>query len=444
MTIVLGRPSLRGSTLAVEVEAGGAGRYLRSGTVWADYGDLDLSGVDPAVLVLPALGAVLPVAYASGVPVRVDAVDADFAASAQELAALWPTVHPAFADAGAFSLHGTRVPGRRHDPVSPSPVDAALLLYSGGVDSSASLLRHRDGVKVLLSVWGADVALGDVPRWQAVSRAVDASPVTAGLRRVVVRTNVRDMTKDLRLSKERLAGTPWWAGAQHGTALLSLAAPVTTALGLGRVYVAASYHVGFSVPWGSSPATDEAMRWTGTHVVHDGFGLSRQDKITRLVAPQVRTRGHTLAVCYRGDTVGRVNCGSCEKCLRTAAGLLLAGTAPSAAGLDVQPDDFDAFRSRVAGGGYGQGPGTLSSWRDMQPVVSAGLGDVPPHLRDFFRWLATVDLDSIPPKPFWSTSRRWTELRRWRSRVVERLPAAAPRLPGTASPAEYRPHQVAG
>lgn len=40
----------------------------------------------------------------------------------------------------------------------------------------------------------------------------------------------------------------------------------------------------------------------------------------------------------RHDGTGRVNCGRCEKCLRTAGGLLLAGIDPTVVGLPIQPD----------------------------------------------------------------------------------------------------------
>lgn len=431
MTIVLGRPRLQGSAVCVDVRAGGARRYLRSGTVWADYGDLDLSGVDPAVLVLPALGAVLPVAYAAGVAVRTETVDAEYAASAEDLAYTWSTIHRTFAPPDTFALAGERVRAPASATGQPSgPGSPALLLYSGGLDSSASLLSHRDDVRVLLSAWFGDLPLAQDARWQTVARAIEASPATAGRRRVTVRTNLRQMTRDLRLSRERLPrGLPWWAAAHHGMALLSLAAPVTAALDLRRTYVAASDHTGSTAPWGSTPFADELLRWAGTHVVHDGYEMARQDKIVRLIAPQVRGEGHVLAVCSTVGASGRANCGSCEKCVRTALGLMLAGVAPADAGIDVGPQALDRWRHRVLSGFYTAKPLSLCDWRDLQRTLAAGTVDVPPPLRDFCGWLAAVEFDAIPGAPFWSPSRRRAELRRWRARITETLPQPAPGPP---------------
>ena len=162
--------------------------------------------------------------------------------------------------------------------------------------------------------------------------------------------------------------------------------------------------------------------------MHDGYELARQDKITGLLAPQVRAQGHTLAVCFRGGPSGRANCGSCEKCLRTGVGLALGGVEPADAGIDMTVEDLDRWRARVMSGFYSDKPLTLCDWRDLQVTLAAGHGDVPPPLRSFLEWLATVDFDSIPPQPFWSRSRRRTGLRRWRARVVETLPPPVQRL----------------
>jgi hypothetical protein len=112
-------------------------------------------------------------------------------------------------------------------------------------------------------------------------------------------------------------------------------------------------------------------------------------------------------------------------------GLALGGVEPADAGIDMTVEDLDRWRARVMSGFYSDKPLTLCDWRDLQVTLAAGHGDVPPPLRSFLEWLATVDFDSIPPQPSWSRSRRTTGLRRWRARVGEMLPPPGQRLHDT-------------
>ena len=115
--------------------------------------------------------------------------------------------------------------------------NGAALLYSGGLDSFTSLLRRRDDIRCLVSVWGADVELEDAALWALLQKVVAAAPALPGTRRVAVRTNIRSGLDDLRLNRDfdrNFAGTNWWAAVQHGLALITICAPIAKALGLSR------------------------------------------------------------------------------------------------------------------------------------------------------------------------------------------------------------------
>ena len=54
--------------------------------------------------------------------------------------------------------------------------NGAALLYSGGLDSFTSLIRRRDDVRRLVSVWGADVELEDAGCGRSSQKVVAARP----------------------------------------------------------------------------------------------------------------------------------------------------------------------------------------------------------------------------------------------------------------------------
>ena len=91
------------------------------------------------------------------------------------------------------------------------------------------------------------------------------------------------------------------------------------------VSIASSSHLYEMEPWGTHPLVDAHFSSADMRIIHDGLTLTRLDKI-RLVAGWDLALRH-LRVCnrfanYRKD---QLNCGQCEKCVRTMLGLLAIG-----------------------------------------------------------------------------------------------------------------------
>lgn len=417
MSIRLGAPRVDGSTVRVSIDAGKAARYLVGNEYWAEYDGIDLNAVDPSLLVLPALGTVLPLAYAIGCEVQTGSVDRNFAEAAEDLAPVWGGMYP------TFRADYFRLAAQRQDAAAPESAEA-LMLFSGGLDSVATLLSNRDRISTLLSVWGADVPLDDEPLWRQLNVMIDANKLTDGLRRVTVRSNLRGLLDEKRLIRDFLGlGNSWWGGVQHGMALLALCAPVTAAFDLSRVYMASSHSAEFNVPWGSSPTTDNRVRWSGVDVVHDSYELTRQGKIDQRVAPYLRDGGSlNLAVCYQakrgGDTL---NCGKCEKCLRTASGLLAAGADPFEVGLPVQQATLDSWQYRLSKGKRFLDANERFMWTDIKRGVGLQ-GDEPGAVADYLAWIRDFNFNASMKPPETVASRA-------RDEAVYRAKRAARRLP---------------
>ena len=347
----------------VDVDAGGASRYLKSQTLRFRYDGIDLSKVDESVLVIPALGAVLSVAYALGVAIEVDTVDEEFAACAEELAAIWGAVH------STFRYQGFELLGRRVRNASQKKGD--LLLYSGGVDALASLLRNRSTAEGLVSVWGADVPLSREELWQRLQGLVPLTTATHGIPQFVVKTNIKKSVNKQELLDD-FFGTrkeSWWMKAQHGIALITICAPIAVFHGYSRVLIASSHSKDFHTPWGSAPVTDDAIRWATTVVKHDSFDLTRQQKISDVIAPYIRAGGKTkLAVCYKRKRGGgeTINCGECEKCMRTATGAIVAGIDPKAIGIPVDVDAMENWIDVLEKGEKSLSANEIFMWSDVQ------------------------------------------------------------------------------
>jgi hypothetical protein len=408
-SIVIGRPRLIGSRIEVDVDPGGASRYFRETTFFVEYGDsVELDGLDPALLVIPVLGTVVPVAWALGLRVHVERVDAVFATACDQLADVFRSMYPVFAASG-FGIDGERV------VLEPKASDGALQLYSGGVDSATTLIRHRAEVRELVTVWGADVALENKTLWQQLSAVVAESPLTSSHERVEVRSNLRTFVDDHRLNYvfgKGLGYTDWWPAVHHAIGLISLTAPLAATRGRRTVYFASGASGDFPVPWGSAPHIDALVRWAGTRIEPDGSELTRQAKLGEVLAPWIRAGNPVeLAVCYKASRGwdGQINCGHCEKCLRTASGLLAAGVDPRDTGIPVVASSFAAWRAGVERGDVTFGPNEVYQWRDLRKGAQAAGPSGDAAADEYLGWLATFDftiLDRPSSRPEGSTWQR--------------------------------------
>lgn len=205
----------------------------------------------------------------------------------------YPKSLPAYT-ATVGSLSGSRQP-------------RAGLFFSGGVDSFHSLLACGRHIDDLIFVHGFDVPLTDVRRADACERMLREVAASTGQRMIRVRTNLRQ--------HPLLGPLPW--GRTHGGALAAvghaLADHVTSIL------ISSSNPITHQAGWGSHWALDHHWSSARLRVEHVGAQCTRDQKLSA-VAPHALVRRH-LRVCWENRDM-ELNCGRCEKCLRTQLGLL--------------------------------------------------------------------------------------------------------------------------
>ncbi len=189
---------------------------------------------------------------------------------------------------------------------------------------------------------------------------------------------------------------------------MSLTAPIAYQQGISEMLIASSFSAAFSQPWGSMPSIDRHIAWTGTSVTHDGFHYTRQEKIQQVIGPYIRQQGElAIAACYiPGRGLGEFNCGVCEKCVRTQAGLLLAGVNPTQAGFVFTDTTLTTGREQFERGQYQIGEDEVFMWQDIKSHIPDDLATVPDigDSHAFFGWLRKFDVESIRPRG--STTRR--------------------------------------
>jgi hypothetical protein len=213
---------------------------------------------------------------------------------------------------------------------APTPTTGrTALFFTGGLDSFSEVVRLRGHIDDLIYVQGFDVPPGEHARALDADRAVRAAADELGLTLVTVDTDLRSFS-DPYLTWEEY----------HGAALSAVA------LMLGDRYtrvLIASSHGGHDLsPWGSHPVLDPLWSTESMEIVHSGYGLTRVDKAAIVSRSEVALRW--MRVCYLPPE-GSINCGSCEKCLRTAMNLRAVGALGDCASLphEIRPEQLSAL-----------------------------------------------------------------------------------------------------
>lgn len=288
----------------------------------------EISALPESVAVLPLLGNILPVAWICDASVIVPSIDKSFYDSIPDFKKGYIEMHP------KISFKGELKAGAVEQNTLTGGA-GCLAFFSGGVDAFNTLVSHIDEKPTLVTLWGSDVKLDDVPGWKNVSDHVDSVCSEFGLDKVTVKSNFRSIIREGVLdSLVTAAGDGWWHGFQHGLGLITHAAPIAYVLNKSVVYIASSYTIAEKgVSCASDPTIDNFIRFGSTRVVHDGYEFNRQMKIIN-ITNYVKHSGHRIRVhvCWRSK--GGRNCGRCEKCIRTILGLYAAGADPKEYGFD--------------------------------------------------------------------------------------------------------------
>jgi len=215
----------------------------------------------------------------------------------------------------------------------------AGMVMSGGMDSLAALrlnrLRypasHPGSIKEGLFIHGFDIG-GVVERgmkYHVYDRAVTAiTRITddADVELVPVYTNIRHLCDNRVLWLENFFGAVL-ASISHAFAKV-----------LHMVYIGSCYDVSYLHPNASHPLRDPEYSSHDMRIRHRDHDQSRLDKIKIVAGWEVALNNFRVCLANVPD---RLNCGVCEKCVRTMIELLAIGALDKTAAFvenDVTPD----------------------------------------------------------------------------------------------------------
>ncbi|HEY1251817.1 MAG TPA: hypothetical protein VGH97_11555 [Thermoanaerobaculia bacterium] len=204
-------------------------------------------------------------------------------------------------------------------PVPRLPARAGFF-FSGGIDSSHLLHVNRlqfprehphsfaDG---LLLHGNLKAESEDSPWSVRALAAVGRTAEAAGLTLLPIRTNLWELLPDLPfVTRESLSSG--LAAAAHLFRRRWTRVSIATGLGVAS-----------EVPRGTHPMLDPLYSSSAVDVRHDPIRLTRLERLAELAASPPGVAN--LVVCLAYPAAPRLNCGECEKCVRTMTQLVAIG-----------------------------------------------------------------------------------------------------------------------
>jgi hypothetical protein len=224
----------------------------------------------------------------------------------------------------------------------------AAMVLSGGIDSLATLRlnrchyseTHPGAIKDGLIIHGFDIG-GVVERgmkYYVFDRARQALASVAkdvGISLIPVYTNIRHLCDDRSL----------WLDYFFGAVLAAVGHAFSSRINL--LYLASSFDLPNIVPCGSHPLLDPEFSSYRLRIRHSHVGLSRMAKLK--IVSEWEAAFQNFRVCL-ANVPDRLNCGKCEKCVRTMLGLVGLGVLDKTSAFienNVTPDMLDPFEITI-------------------------------------------------------------------------------------------------
>lgn len=363
---------------------GNVSKIFTSNELWIDYG-FEIKNTPNSILVIPFISIMLPIVWVFDATIWINEIDKTFYYATFKLRRAYTDLYP------NYPLKGKIVPSYIIENSMKDSQDD-FMLFSGGLDAHVSFINNINSIKYIVNIQGwyntvleknlvADIDFRDIREFSDKQ----------GLGFYGIRSNFATLfsLKEFKYYAKRI-GDSLWHGFQHSMAFISITIPVVYEKEGGKIIIASSFTVGDERVCASYPTTDNEFQYAirGT-IKHDGFELSRQDKVAVVVNYQKRIdKSYPLRVCSFNDH----NCCQCEKCFRTILGLVAEGADLKDFGFYLNKPILDFyqeyFKNNMAL--FGVRNESITHW----PYIKKRMHENYPNLymyKDFVDWFLSYD-----------------------------------------------------
>lgn len=398
---------VQGVSVSVEFDTtADIAQFFKSDRFRIEY-DIDISAVPPSIAIIPFVCNVLPIIWLTDAELCLPCLDKSFLDSIPDFKQGYIDMYPMFDFKGCLRV--ADVVENKHEGTR------SAAFFSGGLDAYATLVAHIDESPILLTLRGSDVSLDDVEGWENVSRPIKQAAREYHLDYHFVTTTFRTFIDEANLSQlVAVSKDGWWHGFQHGIGIIGHAAPLCHMEGVRILYIASSFTPADKGKYtcASDITIDSHVRFASTHVVHDQYEYSAQQKAQH-VCEFVRRTGHKvyMHVCWQSKD-GK-NCCRCEKCYRRLMAIVAEGEDPNDYGFNMDAAAYKRMKRDML---VKLSLNKSIHWKKIQQRCIENKANI--HIKGI-DWIYTVDFDkfnNLPIKRFYRLLKKIQSRLRLRTR----------------------------
>ena len=311
-------------------------KYIKTPNYFIEY-DKEITD-NQSILNIPLLSNVLPLAWITDTNIKVSTLDKRYHESMYQLKDEINKIFP---------LKPFKTEIIVDDLVENSvEAEGTALLFSGGVDSTYSLINNWEKKPHLVMIWGIDMHPYPeyAEHWSDLESLYGEFAAKNGLEFSMVRTNASQVMNYPRIEHDYhriLHSGRFRLRHQHSLIVIPMVAPFSDKR-FNEVLFAASDHPHYPIYAESGvtfPRTDEKIVWADLVTRHDGF-IPRIDKL-QAITEFPKTQDTLLKVCQKPKS----NCCSCDKCYREIMYLALNGIDPNKFGFNINEHTYEDMRT---------------------------------------------------------------------------------------------------
>ena len=337
--------------------------------------DKNIENVDESILTIPAVCAVVQIAWAIGAELYVEKLDETFLSSLSKIRKVFEGFYPKFSFSG--DIHVQKIIANKFNN------KRTALLFSGGLDSIVSYIMHKDEHPILITL----LKTGN-SNYNKIKDFHIKFAEQEGVEIHFIEGNMWEDDSDtinIQLLKSEFEIVTWWGKVSHGLIIWGLCAPLAVEK-IGKIIFASTYTKNYNLPQGSHFLINTGFSWADIDVFYDSI-LSRQKKI-QFLKPTSHYLQNLLVCFFPGRSSERRNCGVCEKCLRTITGFILEGIDPNEFNFNIKNNVFDYIKNLIIAEPPYEEP---FFWQDIQSNIPDTINEDEIsqryHAKQFFEWL---------------------------------------------------------
>lgn len=361
-------------------------KFFNSDELWIEY-DEEINNIPESILTIPFVSIMLPIMWVTDSVLWVNELDYTFYRSTFYLQQSYQNLFR------NQSLLGRLVSSYLvHNNINNS--DNSIVLFSGGVDAHTTYIRNKNRITRLVNIQGFYHDINEENQ-AADADKKDISEFANTERRYFsfIKSNFAVLINTQAYKPyAKKTGDSLWHGFQHSMAFISISIPLAYKHQCSQILIASSFTVGDSRFCASYPTTDNEFSFaTNGITIHDGFDLSRQDKIKIIVDYQKQTeKPYPIRVCSFNDH----NCCECEKCFRTILGLIAEGADITNFGFTFNESTLTQHWQNVIArkvGLMGLKNESLSHWPHIIKRMKENYNKLDQEQKEFVDWFLTFN-----------------------------------------------------